>query len=41
MEGDRDEDITIYAKTGTAETGKDYRKQLTDKEGANTKILII
>ena len=33
MEADRGEDITIYAKTGTAETGKDYRKQLTDKEG--------
>ena len=26
-------DIKIYAKTGTAETGKDYRKELIDKKG--------
>ena len=25
--------ITIYAKTGTAETGKDYRKELIDLRG--------
>ncbi len=25
--------ISIYAKTGTAETGKDYRKQLIDEKG--------
>ena len=26
--------ITIYAKTGTAETGKDYRKELIDHHGS-------
>ena len=25
--------ITIYAKTGTAETGKDYRRELVNKKG--------